>query len=572
LKSLQLKMVLIFSSLFLLSSVILSVNVFYNSTKLVTSSVGTQAKDIADRAMKMIDLDKYSTIKPEEGPNEYYNQLRLQFNELKETNGVQYLFTMARKETNSGFEYYYVVDGYPLNSEEASSLGEVEENHYSHLIESFEKKQTVIGELSYDKEYGALITAYVPIIDKSGNMLGVVGVDLDATSVYELLQKETRNQIIVTAIILAIGLLAIFILSRYLIKPLQILNGKIEELRKGDFTISLETNRKDEIGKLTTSFAHMVEDLKVMISGISSSSQHLTSSSDFLVESSNQATESADILTLTINQLTEGARRQKHIISETSTSINEVATGVEIITDHLESVVQFSIEANNVSIRGQKQIQEAIAQINLVKEAQATSAVVIRELGEKTKAIDEIVLVITDIANQTNLLALNAAIEAARAGEHGRGFSVVSQEVRKLAEDSGKAAEKISLLITDIQAKTALAMEKMNTSTVEVENGTKAVSESGDAFTEIFTAVKDLSNKIESITNSAEEIASISNQVVTNIREVGSISTESSEATEKFADHVTNQVAMVQGINSSTDQLRRMSEQLYNLIKQFKTE
>lgn len=565
-------MVLIFSTLFLLSSIILSVSVFYNSTKLITSSVGTQAKEIAEAALHMINIEQYATINPEQGTNDYYNQLRVKFNDLKETNGLQYLFTMARKESDNGYDYYYVVDGFPLDSDEGSSLGEVEENQYPNLIEAFEKKQTIIGELSYDEEYGALITAYVPIIGKSGQMLGVIGADFDATSVYELLQKETRNQLIVTVIILTIGLLAIFILSRYLIKPLQVLNQKVEELRKGDFTISLETNRKDEIGKLTTSFAHMVEDLKRMISGITSSSHHLASSSEFLVGSSNQATHSADILTLTIDQLTEGAKRQQYIIGEASNSITEVAAGVDMIADHLEAVVQFSLEANNLSIRGQDQIQEAIAQIKHIKEAQSISSEVIRDLGEKTKAIDEIVLVITDIANQTNLLALNAAIEAARAGEHGRGFSVVSQEVRKLAEDSGKAAEKISLLISEIQTKSALAIEQMTTSSTVVQNGTKAVAQSGEAFTEIFTAIKELSLKIESITNSTEEIASISNQVVSNIREVGSIATESSEATEKFADHVVNQVAMVQGINSSTDQLRKMSDQLHNLIKQFKTE
>ncbi|WP_458415088.1 methyl-accepting chemotaxis protein [Schinkia sp. CFF1] len=568
-KSLQTRMMVIFSLLFLLFSILLSWQIYNSATKLIVKTVGLQAQNIAERAEKIIDIERYKEITPENGPNDYYIMLRKQLNEIKQTNGLKYLYTMNRTKKNSGYQYFYVVDGYQLESDKASQLGKVEENHYDNLIKAFETKKPQYGDLSKD-EYGATVTAYVPIIDQNAAVVGVIGADFNADNIYQLMQKEKRKAMLTTGAILLIGLLIIFTLARYLLQPLRQLMVQIKKVQTGNFTELLETKRNDEIGELTVSFNDMIQGLKGMILGISKGSKELHQSSQALFKSSTYVTETSSEVNEKVISLTTGSKRQLEIVEDAVATITEMSTGIEAIAGNLDEVASSSQVATKSSEEGKKQIDQVISQMNTIYSAQEDSSRVIQDLDQKSKEIGQIVDTITGIANQTNLLALNAAIEAARAGEHGKGFAVVSEEVRKLAEESGKAADKISQLIEEIQAKTETAVNTIDHSSKEVESGTKIIASSGEAFYEIINSIQAISDQINSITVATEELASGSTQIVTVIKEVKDIAKQSVKATEDFAEVINNQEALVQELTASTHQMNRLADDLAGLVKVFR--
>lgn len=569
-KSLQTRMMVIFSLLFLLLSMLLSWQIYNSSTRLVIKTISLQAQTIAEHAVEKIDVNRFKEIDPETGPNDYYTELREQLNEIKETNSLKYLYTMNRREKENGYEYFYVVDGFPLESDEASELGDIEENYYENLVTAFDTKQAQLGELTNDEEYGATVTAYVPILDDKGEIAGVIGADFNADNIYQLMQTEKRKAILMSGLILLVGIVIIFILARYLVKPLKNLIMQIKKVQSGDFTVLLETKRQDEVGELTLAFNEMIQDLKEMIKGIYKGSEQLHQSAKSLSESSNLAVAAASDSNDKVYSLTDGSKRQVEIVQDAASTITEMSVGIEAIAKNLDEVASSSLIATKASEGGRQQIEQAVSQMKNIHVAQDESSRVIQDLDQNSKQIGQIVDTITDIANQTNLLALNAAIEAARAGEHGKGFAVVSEEVRKLAEESGKAAEQISKLIQEIQSKTAAAVTTIDHSSKEVKSGTTIIANSGEAFYEIIRSIQCISEQINSVTASTEELASGSSQIVTVIEEVKDIAKISANATEVFAGVINDQEALAQEITASTEKLNKMADELAELVKTFK--
>jgi methyl-accepting chemotaxis protein len=212
-KSIKLKIIITFSSLILLSGLVTSYVSSQTSKKVITSSLGNQALSISESAVKMIDLNQYEEISLESGETDYYSELRESLNEIRETNGLVYLYTMSRQEKDGEFEYIYMVDGMPLDSDEASAIGDVEDGveDYPLLVKAFETGESQVGELTYSEEYGALISAYIPIKSNSGEIIGILGSDLDASVVYSSLQASKIKLIWITVGILLLSILIIFV-------------------------------------------------------------------------------------------------------------------------------------------------------------------------------------------------------------------------------------------------------------------------------------------------------------------------------------------------------------------------
>ncbi len=291
-KSLQTRILLICSGIILLSGMIIGYIIYQSAYHLVLTSIGDQAKSILEYAGKSIDYEKYKGITPEAGETDYYKELRLKFNEIKETNGLRYLYTMARKaDASGGFQYYYVVDGAPLDSTQYSQLGQVEEEiqNFPDIVAAFATKSPMVGDITGSEQYGMLVTAYAPIFSPTGELVGIIGGDYDASRIYSLLQTKKWQIIYTIAAIQLVSLLLLLVFARLLIAPLKQLTRQVERLRGGDFTVSFATNRQDEIGILNRAFEQMVTDLKQLIKGITQSSEQLAQASQQLSLGSEEA-------------------------------------------------------------------------------------------------------------------------------------------------------------------------------------------------------------------------------------------------------------------------------------------
>ncbi|MGD8191925.1 methyl-accepting chemotaxis protein [Brevibacillus ginsengisoli] len=578
-KTLQAKILIFFSVLIVLAGAILSFVIFHSSSQLIENSVGTQAMNIALNVSHSINVEDFQKVAEQSrkvkelgGPQSVlqmpeYVRIREELAELKKMNGLKYLYTMA--EASPGVNMY-VVDGYPMdNKEDASMPGAIEQNYYPSMDAAFKTAQTQIGSMNNDN-YGASISTYVPIVDQSGKMVGIVGADFDATNIYQLNQKQRVQMMLITGGILLLTILVSYIFAKFLVKPLRSLTQTVAQVQQGDLTVHFEKGGKDEIAQLGLAFEEMVNDLNTMIKGINHNSYSLTQSSNELAASSETASDSTKQFVDQIQSLKEDADKQLRISEKASKTFNQMSVEIRHIADSALDVNHMSSSVASLADQGKNQVAEATSQIYAIQETQKESSELMRHLGERSAHIIEIVDVISGIAKQTNMLALNASIEAARAGEAGRGFAVVAEEVQKLAVESAGAASRINELVQDIQIATKQATVQMEHSTEQINQGAAVIDHTGQSFLSIIDAVHEVTVKIEAVTNTTQMLASSSNQMVESFKEVEETAMHTSQATEECSQFVKHELAVVEAIEASAEELTAMSIQLHELIKKFK--
>lgn len=568
-KSIKLKMIVIFSSLILLSGIVTSYVSFQTSKNVITSSLGDQALSISENAVKVIDLEQYEEISLDSGETDYYYELRDNLNEIRETNGLVYLYTMGRQEKEGEFEYYYMVDGM---LQDASALGDVEEGveDYPLMVKAFETGKSQVGELTYSEEYGALVSAYIPIKSDSGELIGILGADLDASLVYSSLQASKIKLIWMTVGIVLLSILLIFIATMSLVNPLKHLAKKVELIGKGDLTVTIESNRKDEIGSLTDSFNHMLQELKRMIGVINQSSVTMSGTTSQLLVNANETKGASNEISVIMEQMASQVETQykslddsAKIIEEVSENINDIAINSSVVTE-LSSKTQGEIEVGN------QKVNDLVEQMNTISQSVNQSSNSIMALLAHSKDIESIVEIIQGIASQTNLLALNAAIEAARAGEAGKGFAVVADEVRKLAEQSESSTVNIRNIIEKINSDTNVTAEKMKIVLDDVKEGIHSVGETGMVFKNILGAIQEVNGKIQEVTATSEEMSAATEEITASAKETANIAEQASTEVRKTVDITLEQERLMLHMTESIEELVKMANTMKELTGKFK--
>lgn len=571
-KSLKLKMIVIFSSLILLSGIITSYVSFQTSQNVITSSLGDQALSISENAVKVIDMERYDEISLESGETGYYFELRESLNKIRETNGLVYLYTMSRQEKGGEFEYFYMVDGMPKDTDDASVIGEVEDGvgEYPLLVKAFETGKSQVGELTYSEEYGALVSAYIPIKSDSGEIIGILGADLDASMVYSSLQASKEKLIWLTVGIVLLSIILIFITTLSLVNPLKHLAEKVELIGKGDLTVTIESKRKDEIGSLTDSFNQMLQELKKMIGVINTSSVRMSGTTSQLLVSANETKGASNEISVIMEQMASHVDIQyksldesAKIIEDMSDSINDVAVNSSGVTE-LSSKTQDEIEVGN------QKVNDLVEQMNTISRSVNESSSSILALQAHSKDIESIVEIIQGIASQTNLLALNAAIEAARAGEAGKGFAVVADEVRKLAEQSEISTVNIRNIIEKINTDTNVTVENMKVVLEDVKEGIHSVGETGVVFKNILGAIQEVNVKIQEVTATSEEMSAATEEITASAKETVNIAEQASTKVRKTVDITLEQERLVLHMTESIEELVKMANSMKELTGKFK--
>jgi methyl-accepting chemotaxis protein len=299
-----------------------------------------------------------------------------------------------------------------------------------------------------------------------------------------------------------------------------------------------------------------------------------------------------------IEGVARGAQEQANAISRASKITSLISSAIEQVANNAQAVTRDSAKAASHSRDGAKTVQETIVGMEAIRSKVGLSTAKMEEMGARSEEIGVIVETIEDIASQTNLLALNAAIEAARAGEQGKGFAVVADEVRKLAERSSLATKEIGKLIKNIQKTVDAAADAMKASAMEVEEGVvransagavldsilvaaesvyKQAEEAGNAATKVSTAAAELVEAVDAVstvikenTAATEEMAVNSSELTLSIESIASISEESSAAVEEVSASTEEVSAQVAEVSSSAASLMGMSQQLLQVVSRFK--
>lgn len=382
--------------------------------------------------------------------------------------------------------------------------------------------------------------------------------------------RAVNYSYIVFVITAILAFLLIFAVSRYVLKPLLKAISFADQIATGDLKIdSLNIRQNSEIGLLINSLNTMKDSLRKLIGRINVSAKKVTTFSKELVNSGGQVGEVAEQVGISIQDVASGAEEQSAQLEDTATN---VANLMNQITEIRGLAGDMNSSAENVmeSIKiGDQSVKNSVKRVDIVKTETAEATDFIHSLGETSEEIGNIIGMISGIAAQTNLLALNAAIEAARAGENGRGFSVVAEEIRELAEDSSAATEKIADLIKEIQSGMVAVTEKMNRSKEAVENGVGAIEETGLVFQDINRVAASLKELVDLVTSSTEEMAKDSKKVETAMNDIAVVSQEFTANAQEVAASSEEQIASTEEIVSSAEKLAELADQLTSSVDEF---
>ncbi|PAD69010.1 methyl-accepting chemotaxis protein [Bacillus sp. 7586-K] len=396
----------------------------------------------------------------------------------------------------------------------------------------------------------------------------------NAESINTLNHESEKEIVIFVTVIILVALILLVILSvviaRMIVRPIKEVKGLLTEAENGDFTVKGSYQSKDEIGELTTSFNNMTNTLQSVFTTVQDSSQQVASASEQLSASAEQNSKASEHITLTVQELASGSDKQVDKVEDSSKVITEITNHTKTIADHTEKITKDVLHASEMSLEGNQAIKKVNEQMNSIYENVNSLSEAIKGLNDRSNEIGQITNVITGISAQTNLLALNAAIEAARAGEHGKGFAVVADEVRKLAEESTSSTEKIAQLIQLIQSDTDKTIQTMKKAAEEVYSGLNVVHVAGDSFQKIELAVNGVVSQIEDISESLKKLANGTDIVNESIQNVSDVAKESAMITQNISAATEEQLASMEEISSSSQSLARLADDLQIVIKQFK--
>lgn len=393
---------------------------------------------------------------------------------------------------------------------------------------------------------------------------------LSEKELFASVDKLMIMSLLITVAIVLVSAIIIVFVAKQMTSPLASLSDFSEEIFLGNLTNKLEIDGEDEVAKVANGLNNTVFKLKEMISDISTSADEVMVVSNSLSLATSESLKGNEEVSKSMQEIAAGAVTQAQGASEASIVTGELIEEINEVfkkCNHMINIVEKSSDISNSVSKG---VKEAIDSIQNIAETNKLNVQETQILLEQSKEIGQIVDVISEISEQTNLLSLNAAIEAARAGEQGKGFAIVADEVRQLAEQSANSSKKIANLISMIQNQIEIISNKMETGTCEVVSGVEKATLVGENFKEIervFTTVINVADEVSKATNRMEKKASTTSDIINN---VAAITEENSAATEQVTASNEEQIAFMHEIVDSTYKLEDLVNNLNNTVERFK--
>ncbi|WP_394237304.1 methyl-accepting chemotaxis protein [Niallia oryzisoli] len=373
-----------------------------------------------------------------------------------------------------------------------------------------------------------------------------------------------------TAISLIITTMIVSIFIRLIvISPLKSLLTATMDVANGNLNVKIPKKTNDEIGQLINSFEIMIRNLKDLVGKINDTSSKVALSAEQLALNANEANLVSAQISSSIQEVAVGTEDQTSGLDKIVGAIADMHHEINKIAVNTEKVSRLSQQTIGYAGAGEEAVEKTVEQMILIQNSVRGSDQAIQLLYERSREIEQILNVISNIANQTNLLALNAAIEAARAGEAGKGFAVVATEVRKLAEQSNHSTEQISLLVDHIQKATDSSVLMMRTVIEEVKKGIFIARDTKEKFSVISKSTTENDDEMKNIMSATKKISLNAGEVSDSIAHITSIAKENNQASLVVSASTQEQLASIEEVHLSTKSLSSIANDLKMLTQNF---
>ena len=410
------------------------------------------------------------------------------------------------------------------------------------------------------------ITAFAPIAKYKWGII----VNQPEGEIFDVAVSAAYVILVILFISILLATVTAFYIARGIAGPLQKVVESVDMIADGDLSHTLAVEGVLEVNQLVMGVNHMTDSLRKIIIHTASVAESVAASAEELTAAATEVGRASEAVAHTIQDVAHSATVQTKLSNESTSIILDMNKCIIDTVKAAGDVADVSAESEQSAENGITQVDHAVNLMNRIQDDVSDTGKMIDILGQKSRQIGQIVEVITNIAGQTNLLALNAAIEAARAGEQGRGFAVVADEVRKLAEQSQTAAQEIAEIIGAIQRETVQTVQAMDKSSKEVMEGVRVVTDSKVAFEGIYSDVQKMRGKVEAIVVLVDKQQSGSVQVEQAINSIADSARMNSNSSQEVAAASEEQNASVQEIVTAVSSLAAMASQLQEVVSKFR--
>ncbi|WP_134684235.1 methyl-accepting chemotaxis protein [Brevibacillus migulae] len=568
-KSLGTKITFLAAVILLLVLTLNAIVLYISIGKSVEQTIASFSVETAKHFAKQVDAKTYQAFLQKKTEDENYWELRLQLNELREKSGTLYVYTLGYE----GDQVQLLVDAAPRDTE-AAPIGEPASVNTFADIEPVLKGGTNSTSIVHDPQYGDYLSAFAPITDESGAVVGILGVDIDASKV-EAITDTVRQERMLLSIsinvlltVLALGVL--FFFFRRFLKPLGFLSKQADKIAKGELTtFHYAYKSNDEIGSILRSFQRMVEQLRTLIGDVKRASGTIDSMAMHIRHEADEIRQQAGSIEVASQEIAKGNEQAASSVEGIAKLNAEFLTRIEQVQQRVSAINEIGKDVLHTGNTSYRSLQEFLRQGTETTEHFAKAHKSMETLTTRSAQINHVISTIQSIASQTNLLALNAAIESSRAGEAGKGFAVVANEVRKLAEQTAEATKGIQQSIQEMQSEVGRAEEEMAQTLQKYEDQTGKIDQVTKNIANLSDLTQQLDQSVDVVMKHMGEMIHFQEVVSGEVLSVTALSEQTAASAEEVTATIQDVAANIGKFHAEINEVTDAIQQLHKKTEEF---